>query len=255
MTREEGSSKTRNAALTTAYAYNTRPPHARSKPSMRSGWHAKIDELLERDYCFLGCRYSDEGYLFRGIRRGLDAMLIAGQWQRCDDGYPLCQLERELDVYLVSHELSDALSVARLWEHPSDAAILVFPAALFNARWQRHEAAVLGFAEPGVVFRYPFLVQPLRMSDVAGIVVSSQSRTRYDDLRRRAAERAECPLRNALLGLQSAGMYERIAAVEAGPDHSRASVESRVREQLREWSMTDATPVPSDRYPRPGSCM
>lgn len=255
MTREDGSSKTRNAALTTAYACNTRPPHARSKPSMRSGWHAKIDELLERDYCFLDRRFSDEGYLFRGISRGLDGMLIAGQWQRCDDGHRLCQLERELDVYLVSHELSDALSVARLWEHSSDAAIFVFPVALFNARWQQQEAAVLGFAEPGVVFCYPFLVQPLRISDVGGIVVSSQTRTRYGELLQRPAGQAKCPLRRALLGLQSTGMHERIVAVEAGPDHSRASVESRVREQLRLWGMTDAIPVPSDRYPRRGSCM
>ncbi|MFO1435549.1 MAG: hypothetical protein U1F34_04005 [Gammaproteobacteria bacterium] len=119
--------------------------------------------LVQRDYAFLGYRYTPGGVLYRGLRKGLAANIAHGAWLPSVDDGPLAALERELGVFLFSHDLSDALSVSRLWEDNDDAAILVFDAAEFDARWRCGGAAVLGFAEPGVVFRYPFFAEPLAL--------------------------------------------------------------------------------------------
>lgn len=161
-----------DSARNTAYAYNTRPGRARGE--VRSGWHGKIDELLCLDHTFLGFRYGDSGVLFRGLPRGLMANLRAGRWLPSEDPGPLGSLERQLGVYLLSHDLSDALTVARLWESREDAAVMIFSAAEFNRRWASATAAMMGFAEPGVVFKYPFLVEALPMDAVDSIVVPTR---------------------------------------------------------------------------------
>ena len=121
------------SAMNTAYAYNTRPGTDRARAAA-SGWHPQIDRLLADDYQFLGYRYTGAGCLYRGVSAGLDATLVNRVLGTYDDGRPLCRLEGELGVCLVSHDLSDALSVARLWEgHDTDAAVFVLPAETFAA--------------------------------------------------------------------------------------------------------------------------
>jgi hypothetical protein len=148
----------------TAYPHNARAPSLERKPgAVDSHWHPRILSLVQRDYSFLGYRYAPGGMLYRGLHKGLTATLANGAWLPSVDEGPLGALERELGVFLFSHELSDALSVSRLWEDNNDAAILVFNASEFDARWRRGEAAILGFAEPGVIFKYPFFVEPLEL--------------------------------------------------------------------------------------------
>lgn len=218
MSEEERSSSN---ALNTAYAYNTRPGrHCRES---RSGWHEKIDELLALDHCFLGYRYSDTGVLFRGVQPGLAATLDAGCWLPSLDSGPLGSLERELGVYLLSHDLSDALTIARLWECPDDAAVLVFLAAEFHSRWMQAAAATLGFAEPGVVFKYPFLVEALPIHAISTIIVPTQYGGTVDPRMVRAP-------------------------VAVGTD--RFLLERWILDLLQQRGLSPAQPLPTDRYPR-----
>lgn len=209
------------SARNTAYAYNTRPGHARR--AWRSGWHPKIDELLGLDHGFLGIRYGDSGVLFRGLPCGLAANLDAGRWLPSTDPGPLGSLERQLGVYLLSHDLSDALTVARLWEGREDAAVMVFSAAEFNRRWRNATAAVLGFAEPGMVFRYPFLVEALPVDAVDSIVVPTH-----------------CG------GVTDPRVARPPAAIGAG----RGDVERWILEMLESRGLCPAQPEATDRYPR-----
>ncbi len=80
-------------------------------------------------------------------------------------------LEKELDIFFLSHELSDALSISKLWQKNNDSAILVLPSSYFIQALKFHEAAMMGFAEPGFVFHYPCLVNPLRLADLAYVIV------------------------------------------------------------------------------------
>ena len=211
-----------DAALNTAYASNTRQ-HSRNPAPVFSGWHAKIDDLLARDYSFLPYTYSDTGCLFRGMSRGMSACIHAGCLRLSEDCGPLGALERELGVFLVSHDLSDALSVSRLWQAQPDAAVLVFPAAEFKQRWQDRAAAVLGFAEPGVVFKYPFLVEPLPMQSVQAIFVAGSD-----------------------AGSPKPGFIELPSTVMS----DRRQTDRYVVEALRQRGQTAALAIETDRYPR-----
>lgn len=209
-------------ALNTAYAYNTRRQINRA-PVVASGWDSRIDELLARDFAFLPYRYSEEGFLFRGVGCAWKETLRAGRWQLSSGAGPLAALERDLGVYLFSHELSDALLVARLWEPSRDAAVLVFPATEFHARWRRGAAAVLGFAEPGVVFKYPFMVEPLPLAALT-LAVLPPGNHGPDD--------------------------ERYIALPDALAGDRCGIETFVRELLRQRHLTAAKPLATERYPR-----
>ncbi len=208
-------------ALNTAYPYNTRP--GRHRRESLSGWHQKIDELLALDHSFLGYRYSGEGVLFRGVPSGLAATLDAGCWLPSADPGPLGTLERELGIYLLSHDLSDALTIARLWENPEDAAVLIFAAGEFHSRWMQAAAAMLGYAEPGVVFKYPFLIAALPMDAVSTIVVP----THYS-------------------GAADPRMVKAPGMVGA----DRRQLERWILELLQRRGLCPAQPVATDRYPR-----
>lgn len=150
---------TRQGSANSAYRFDL-DALAGAASAAATGWHPVIDRLLARRCQFLDCSFTD-GVLFRAIPAGLAAGLAAGEWPRLAAGRGVCAQEAELGGLLLSHELSDALAVARPWERPADAAILVVDAGWFDAALRRREAAVLAFAEPGVVFRYPLLAEPL----------------------------------------------------------------------------------------------
>src|SRR5262245_8631351 len=111
-----------SSSLTTAYASNLGTV-ADSKRSP-SGWDPTIDGLRCAGYPFLPLSYRPPGCLVRGISAGLDAGLAAGRFASFDDSRPICRLERELGVLFLSQDLSDAVSVARLWEPKPDHAVL-----------------------------------------------------------------------------------------------------------------------------------
>lgn len=240
------------SALNTAYAYNTRPG-ARRAQAVPSGWDAQIDRLLAEDYQFLGFRYDGAGCLYRGVSCGLDTALIGRGLGSYDDGRPLARLEAQLGVCLVSHDLPDALSVARLWESgAADAAIYVFAAEVFAEAWEARRAAVLGFAEPGVVFKYPFLVEPPPLDRLALIVVTPALRRRYEGLLGEQFIRPEQqPLRAALEEACASGLWERIVAPEAAAVQAgRTQAESAVAGLLAARKLVSAVPQPTEVYPR-----
>jgi len=157
------------AAQTTVYENNARRRHGARE--CEPGWHAAIASLVRRDYAFLPLRYGDQGVLFRGMARGLGAALSAGHCMPSSDDHALNALERETGVVFVSQDVSDALAVARLWEAPLDGGILVIPASAFGRAHAAGNAAVLGFADPGVVFRYPCFAPPLVLDDLTQVIV------------------------------------------------------------------------------------
>ncbi|MCP5202165.1 MAG: hypothetical protein H6977_19375 [Gammaproteobacteria bacterium] len=162
----------RDPAQTTVYADNARRGAGRRR--CEAGWAQAFARLVERDYAFLPLGYAPPGWLFRGIDRGL-AALLAGEPLALNTGeHALAALEREAGVLFVSQDVSDALSVTRLWAAPPDAAILAIPAAAFAAAQADGRAAVLGFADPGVVFRYPAFAAPLAASAVSHVFVAAQ---------------------------------------------------------------------------------
>lgn len=207
----------------TAYAHNTRP-RAPGRRRLAGHWHPAIQSLFERDYSFLGYAYEGSGVLFRGLARDVTAMHQAGRWVTNLDDSHVGALERELGVYLLSHELSDALAVARLWASRENAAVLVFDAVEFSQRCQLGNAAMLGFAEPGVVFKYPFIVEPLPTT-ATRLLLLSCGHPRLED------EAGVLRVPEPLLG-------------------DRSAVERWACQALQERAMTAALPVSTGNYPR-----
>ena len=160
---------------TTQYPMNTRA-RAISRPSRRavgeaeSGfrWHPRIEQLIARDFAFMPVSYK-EGMLFRGIdnwHATLESEVIGLN----HGNHSLAQLERDADVVFVSQDLSDAISVARPWEVDAGAVVGI-PASYFARAFARGQAAVLAFADPGVVFRYPFFAEPVPLSEIRAMWV------------------------------------------------------------------------------------
>lgn len=154
---------------TTVYPDNSRS--TRASRVAAAGWDARIVRLVERDFAFLPLAYAGAGCLWRGIDAGLGAAVASGALALNAGSHALAVLERDLDVMLVSQDFSDALAVSRLWDGADDAAIIAFPAARFAHEHACGRAAVLGFADPGVVFRYPFLLAPQPLAAAAAIIV------------------------------------------------------------------------------------
>lgn len=163
--------QTGSGAATAAYETDGRTQWQVLQQS-ETDWHQTFNNLLDKGHIFMGQTYSDTGMLFRGMPAGLaEAMEQDGFWH-CQHENPLCQLERELDVIFCSEVARDALAVARPWQDKArDAVILIFSSKIFVERWQARNAAMLGFADVGMVFKYPCLAAPLDWSDLHGIVL------------------------------------------------------------------------------------
>ena len=166
-----------NPGLITAYESNTRKQSADS-PIISSGWHTKIDQLLGEGYSFLPYQYSETGVLFRAMNTGLVNAIQKQKFGLFDDDNPHVPMEHNLEIYFVSHELSDAMSIARLWGEAQDAAILCITSRVFNAYNAVKRAAVMAFAEPGVVFKYPFFVEPIAINDIFKVFINEMTYTR-----------------------------------------------------------------------------
>ena len=148
----------------TAYRYDAQP--SIEDASRTSGWGEHIDTLLRQGYRFLDATYDPGGALFRGMSSGAATAIHAGKFGYFSDSTPQCALETHLGVLFCSQDLSDAVTVSRIWE-ASDSAVLVFSSDVFVRQWAVRQAAVMAFAEAGIIFRYPFVLQPLALSDLA----------------------------------------------------------------------------------------
>ena len=160
----------KNPSLTTAYVSNTRT--RLSERAVSYDHNDEIRRLLLNDYSFMPVCYQGPGVLFRGLEAGLGLACEKGYFGLNAGDHALAHLERDLGVLLVSADFSDAYTVSRLWESGDDAIILILSADYFFEQYQRHHAATLAFAEPGVVFKYPFLCNAIAIEDIAYFIVS-----------------------------------------------------------------------------------
>lgn len=200
----------------------------------------------------MGFRYRGDGYLFRGMSSGLGAAIVSDLFGFYEDAGPLCNLERELGVYLFSHELSDAFSVSRLWQTGVDNAVLVFHSEHFDSAWRNRRAAFLGFAEPGVVFKYPFLVEPLQWEQLAYVIVHPATHARLEQLLQddKPSEEQKS-LRRALKRYREMGIYRKIVApsLPATEGVERKEMEDALNDLLASRHIAAAQPVPADNFP------
>ncbi|MCS3902498.1 hypothetical protein J2T55_000502 [Methylohalomonas lacus] len=218
MTREEK----QRAAATGAYARDGRGDDRYR--AVASGWHPTFDRLLGSGHIFMGYHYSAGGLLFRGMPAGAAKALREDRFWHSDFDNPLCQLERDLDVVFCSEVARDALAVARPWEDGrEDAAILVFASDCFNQRWQQRSAAALGFADVGMVFKYPCLAEPLRSHDLLAVLAHP-----------------------AL----AASMTTSVALLSPEQPASRDAWQALLDEWLAAQTQSPARALPTDLYPR-----
>jgi hypothetical protein len=136
------------------------------------GWARPIEHLLAAGYTFLPGGYSRDGYLFRGMQSGLHAALAGTSCGWVNGTDEMCRVEQAMGVWFLTHEVSDAVTVSRLYEQPPDGGILAIRASLFDDCLERGEAAVLAVGDGGMVFRYPLLARPVATAEVACIFVS-----------------------------------------------------------------------------------
>lgn len=151
----------------TAYAHDARPLPGTLR--VECGWADPIGTLIAQGYCFHDAMYEPPGVLFRGVGGGVAV------WPEAGDTAPHFEIpwqsefERQLGVTFCSQDASDALGVSRLWE-ARDGAVLVLDASVFEREWAARRAAIMAFAEAGVVFRYPFFTRPLCLADIALVI-------------------------------------------------------------------------------------
>lgn len=204
------------------------PGTTRPDPNFSTGrWAEPIDRLLAARYPFHACRFSDEGYLFRGLAGGLASALRDGCFGDSGSTHRMSEVERIMGVYFVTTEFSDALTLAPLYDDPADAGILIFRSGVFNRRLDAYAAAVLAIGDSGVVFRYPFLAEPLTLSDIDYLLVS--------------------PATRAMLGPESDRLGDRLLVIPPG---DRAGTERWIAACFRGHGVVPATPVPGGPYPR-----
>lgn len=134
-------------------------------------WHEAIDKLLAHHYSFLAETYTENSYVFRGMSSGLLNALQTERFSHFEGSNELCLVEQVMNVYFLTHELSDALTVARLFEkEANDAALLVIPSEVFIQAQEKAAAAMLAIGDFGFVFRYPFLASAIGLTDCAYII-------------------------------------------------------------------------------------
>jgi hypothetical protein len=160
---------------------------------------------------------------------GLAAGLRGDSLGLFEDSNPHARLEQQLAVYFVSQDLSDAITCARLWENLDDAGVLVFDTRVFNAACAAGDAAMMQFAEPGVVFNYPVFSTPFSVEQIHSIFVNPNT---YE----------------TLSAMQLIAMYPTldIVRVETG---DRASAERHIYERLVAKGLDKAVTVKTDDYP------
>lgn len=155
----------------TAYQHNA-TSSVSSSDAKDHGWCDAINRMIDQRYAFLDSQYENHGYLFRGMSSGLFDALFAGEFWHYSDEDNGSSFEEELNVLLMSQDFSDALTVSELWNGSLDACIVIFKSDIFNQALTEKKAAMMATAEPGVVFKYPFLTEPLSLNSIDALIVS-----------------------------------------------------------------------------------
>lgn len=188
-------------------------------------WHQTIDHLIAAGYDFRPECFANTGCLFRGLSSGLLSALNRQEFGHYENDSETNTAEQIMQVFFVTHELSDAVSAARLHDE-RDNAIVVFNATVFNDALKKGNAAILNIGDLGLLFRYPFLTQPLKLSDISKIVTNGPT-----------AEQIE----------QTLPQYRnRILTVDA---HKQSEIAQQARQLLADVNIVAAQPRSCRRYP------
>lgn len=219
----------------TAYESNT-GHQTDNSGIINSGWGGVIDGLLKQGYSFLGYKYSIDGVLFRGMSAGLLNAVENNNFGLYKDAKPHAELEQSLGIHFVSHELSDAITTARLWEDVDDAGIIVLSSHLFNQCYDAKQAAMMAFAEPGFVFKYPFFNEPIPLEKIECLFVNIKT---YEKLKSRLNKQKFMLLDQLIMMIDNSGFVS-----------ARAEVETEIAQKLQQLNYNAASPEPTDFYPK-----
>ena len=215
------------------------------------GWDKKIIQLYSDGYSYLGFRFSDPGYLFRGASCGLRDLVMSECFGYYQGDRSVSVLEQQLGIYFLTQDLSDAYAVARFWEIPHDGFIAVLKSKVFNQELEFGRAAVLGFAEPGVVFKYPFLTQPLSLEQIDYLIISTNDYAAiYRELDNQTGS-FETEFGGALQTWKSRGDLEKFIVPEADSVKgiSRSDFEKAMLCAVAECGILSALPQATVNYP------
>lgn len=135
-------------------------------------WVEVIDHLMAAGYDFKPEQFSEDSYLFRGMSSGILEALQKQKFEHYSGSAETNRAEQIMQIYFVTHDLSDAITASNLYDIHQDNAVLVFKSSHFNQSLHNGEAAVLNVGDMGVIFRYPFLTQCLTFSDIDYIIVN-----------------------------------------------------------------------------------
>lgn len=136
-----------------------------------STWSPPITRLLVAGYSFLPTRYTEDGFLFRGMETGVSDAIAKGYLGHFNGSREECHVEQIMDVCFLTHEIRDALTVSDPGNH-GNGGILVLSAAYFNRAVMERSAAVMAIGDSGMVFRYPFLTGKIALADINALVVT-----------------------------------------------------------------------------------
>ncbi len=194
----------------------------------RGEWAEPIEQLLAAGYAFIGSGFTADGFLYRGISQNLLHCISNGKFGHFPGSNEMTRVEQIMDIFFVSHEISDAISVSSLYQKHSDHAILVFNASLFNQQLLLKQAAVLAIGDFGLVFRYPFLTHPLKLAEVAYIISNTETA-------------------NIASGLAITPITEKLICIDPC---GRSDCAKQIDEQFERRGIKSAQPVNCRLFPR-----
>ncbi|MGB1800879.1 MAG: hypothetical protein ACPHLK_08645 [Gammaproteobacteria bacterium] len=232
----------------TAYEHNAHGSVSNAQVK-NHGWSSAINRMIDQRYAFLGLQYEEDGYLFRGMNSGLlDAIVNNQFWHYVGDDRGN-HLEKELNVLFVSQDFSDALTVSKLWQAQWDACIIIFKSKIFNNALINKNAAMMATAEPGVIFKYPFLCQALSFSDIEKIIVSTEFLTKLssDDVLEKFSKTEKEQLLSSFNQLQNENKIIQVDIKSL--DFERSAVEKEILRTLSKTKIEGAKTIKSDLKP------
>lgn len=231
--------KIKSTHCQTAYEHNSHSTES-DKEIKDHAWAFAIRQMIKQRYAFLGLQYGDDGFLFRGMSEGLFDALLNNRFWHYDGKDRGNHFEKELNILLVSQDFSDAFTVSKIWEQGYDSCIVIFKSDVFNKALIAKNAAMMATAEPGVIFKYPFLCRPLALSEIEYIVVSRQLASGLNDKNR--CEKYE-KLFSVFHHLQQENKLIQIDI--KGLAFERNAIEEKIKESLYQMKIQGAKTIES----------
>lgn len=216
------------------------------------GWTDAINRMIDQRYAFLGLQYENKGNLFRGMSSGLFESLLSNNFWHYAAQDSCSVLEKNLDVLFLSQDFSDAYTQSKIWEQKVDACIVILESDLFNNALKKKQAAVMATAEPGMVFKYPFISHPLNMDEIQLLIVSknilkiTSDKATINDLD--ISERGFIKLKKIISALDSSGKLIYVNPKQES--FERSHLEGFILQKLIENHIFGAKTVKSNLKPR-----